>query len=161
MSKTRTHEAMLDHEPKEMPMISLTFHLPEALPYIVHLRKTARCLRESLGISIQDTDDLELVIGELATNAVRHARGGDYSVTLEFLTHEASVTVVDSGAGWRTDTIPLPGSSRPDELSDDMAERIGGFGLPLVHSVSDHVEIHPNAISGTTVRVRKVLQSRN
>jgi anti-sigma regulatory factor (Ser/Thr protein kinase) len=34
-------------------------------------------------------------------------------------------------------------------------QRIGGFGLPLVHSIADKVDIQPNVPHGTVVRAVK------
>ncbi|RZM09157.1 MAG: ATP-binding protein [Pedobacter sp.] len=80
--------------------IGIAFNLPEAMPYISCLRKTICQLLKAAGISQQEIDDLEVVIGELATNAARHAQGGNYHVLFELQGNEALVTVTDNGVGF-------------------------------------------------------------
>lgn len=136
-------------------ILSLAFDLPEAVQYIAHLRRTALCFLEGMGISREDANDVELLLGELATNAVRHARGGSYHVDLEFFQDRAVVTVRDSGVGFSSDDLPPPGARPFDLLHPEGEARIGGFGLPLVHSIADSVDIQPNVPQGTVVRAEK------
>jgi anti-sigma regulatory factor (Ser/Thr protein kinase) len=135
--------------------LSLAFDLPEAVQYIAHLRRTALCFLEGMGISRDDANDVELLLGELATNAVRHARGGSYHVDLEFYEDRAIVTVSDNGVGFVKDDLLPPGVRPFDLLHPEGDQRIGGFGLPLVHSIADKVDIHPNVPQGTVVRAEK------
>ncbi len=136
-------------------ILSLAFDLPEAVQYIAHLRRTALCFLEGMGISRDDANDVELLLGELATNAVRHARGGSYHVDLDFYEDRAVVTVLDNGVGFAQDQLPPPGVRPFDLLHPGGDQRIGGFGLPLVHSIADKVEIQPNLPHGTVVRAEK------
>ncbi len=138
----------------------LTFDVPPSLSNIMHLRRTARCLLESLGLSRDNTDDVETLIGELCTNVVRHAHieNTNYRVSLEFPEDRVVVTVVDHGVGFVEDAILPPGALRPDGFSDDVEERIGGLGLPLIHALADHVEIRPTSPHGTTVRAEKSIR---
>jgi anti-sigma regulatory factor (Ser/Thr protein kinase) len=137
--------------------LSLAFDLPEAVQYIAHLRRTALCFLEGMGISRDDANDVELLLGELATNAVRHARGGSYRVDLEFYQDRAVITVSDNGIGFAKEELLPPGVRPYDQLhpEGDGDQRIGGFGLPLVHSIADSVEIQPNVPHGTVVRAEK------
>lgn len=136
-------------------ILSLAFDLPEAVQYIAHLRRTALCFLEGMGISRDDANDVELLLGELATNAVRHARGGSYHVDLEFFEDRAVVTVTDNGIGFEKENLPPPGARPFDILHSEGEARIGGFGLPLVHSIADTVDITPNSPHGTVVRAEK------
>jgi anti-sigma regulatory factor (Ser/Thr protein kinase) len=111
-----------------------------------------------VGVTPRAADDVEIVLGELATNAVTHARTADgYRVELEY--HPASrvvVTVADRGAGFPEDE-PLPaGTLRPGVWGDDEG-RIGGWGLPLARSLTERLEILPNEPQGTVVRAVKRL----
>jgi anti-sigma regulatory factor (Ser/Thr protein kinase) len=144
-----------DHSP-----LCLSFDVPPALSNITHLRRTARCLLESMGFSREDTDDVETLIGELSTNVVRHAQtdNGNYQVSLEFQEKCVIVTVVDQGAGFIEDAILPPGTVRPDTLLDDADDRFGGLGLPLIYALADHVEITPTEPHGTTVRAEKTIR---
>jgi len=112
---------------------------------------------ESLNVSRQDADDLEMIIGELATNAVLHAKGGDYHVSIELKNNQAIIRVVDNGVGFSPDALPAPGTARANPLSEDAYERIGGFGLPLVRYLADDIAFMVNPFRGMTVRVAKKL----
>ncbi len=138
----------------------LSFEVPPALSNITHLRKTARCLLESMEVSSQDTDDVETLIGELATNVVRHAQtdSGNYRVSLEFQETCVIITVTDQGAGFVEDAVLPPGTLRSDTLLEEGEERIGGLGLPLIYAIADHVEIKPTDPHGTTVRAEKIIR---
>lgn len=149
------------HHDSEAGAIRLSFDLPEAVPFIKHLRRTSRSLMDSFGLSAQDADDLELMIGELATNAARHAHCDNYRVTIELSPNQAKVTVTDRGEGFAPEQVLAPGALRPDTLSKTASERIGGFGLPLVMSLSDHVDIHRNQPRGMTICAEKRLHAEN
>jgi anti-sigma regulatory factor (Ser/Thr protein kinase) len=140
--------------------LCLSFDVPPALSNITHLRRTARCLLESLGLSRENTDDVETLIGELCTNVVRHAQtvNSNYKVSLEFYDECVIVTVIDHGVGFVEDAILPPGSLRPDTFVDGVEERIGGLGLPLIHAIADHVEIRPTTPHGTTIRAEKIIR---
>jgi len=151
-----------------LPVLRLSFDLPIGISYVTHLRRTARCLVEHLGISKSDADDIELVLGELATNVVRHAGGDGYRVEIEFCEDRATVTMIvtDRGDGLIPKDLPEPGSLRTDTLLAGVTtaiapaspdDRIGGFGFPLIRAVMDRVEIAPNAPQGTIVRAIKHL----
>lgn len=141
-------------------LLRLTLELPEGVSYITTLRKTACCLLDSVGIRQTDIEDIELLIGELATNAVLHAKGSDgYRVDVEVHSDRVVLTVVDRGQGFSAASIPAPGESRSDPQSQDHEERFGGWGLPLVYSIADQVQITPTQPHGTTVRAEKRLQS--
>jgi anti-sigma regulatory factor (Ser/Thr protein kinase) len=136
----------------ERCLMAVDFHLPEAVRYVAHLRKTVRCLCDGLNVSGQDSDEMETVIGELATNAIRHAHGGSYRVNLEFFGSRVVITVIDKGTGFDRNDSDSPGSPRLDSLAEDDSFRFGGFGLPLVYSIADRVAIEPNHPHGTIVR---------
>lgn len=139
-------------------LFGLTFNLPEAIPYITSLRNTVRCLLQDVGIRQQDIDDLESIIGELATNAVRHAKGGNYYVAIELRGDQVTVTVTDNGVGFIVEGIAEAGTSRPDEFSADEGSRIGGFGLMLIRSLCDDVDISDQKPHGTIVRLHKTVR---
>jgi anti-sigma regulatory factor (Ser/Thr protein kinase) len=143
--------------------LRLCLDLPSAPVYVTHLRRCVRCLLDSLCISREEAEDLELALAELAANAVMHSGGDSYHVDMEFVGTKVVMTVTDQGIGFPEDTsLPLPGPSRPlgrDVFENAAAEeRIGGFGLPLVRSIADHVEIERAQPRGTTVRAYKALR---
>jgi anti-sigma regulatory factor (Ser/Thr protein kinase) len=99
-----------------------------------------RALSGQFGIlSPEQANDLELIVSELVTNAVRHSRGGpDSSVKLsvERSNESLRVQVTDEGNGFTL-------APRPDPWEG------GGFGLFLVESLASNWGIESGP--GTTV----------
>jgi anti-sigma regulatory factor (Ser/Thr protein kinase) len=88
--------------------------------------------------------DLELACSEACANSVRHAYGpadATFSVHAEVLNAEIVLEVVDHGS-WR--------EPRGDQ---------GGWGLHVIRSVCDSVQIDPRR-DGTTVRMRRGLRAK-
>lgn len=150
---------VLPKEATEDHPFSLRFDISSDLANITHLRKTSRCLLESMGLSRENTDDVETLIGELSTNVVRHAhmQNNTYTVSLEFYEDRVIITVADQGVGFVEDAVLPPGTLRSDTLLNNQEERFGGMGLPLIHAIADYVEIQPNFPHGTTVRAEKTI----
>lgn len=138
-----------------MPMIiNLSLTLPEEAAHLPMLR---RVTRETLGfyhISPQEIDDIELIVGELATNAARHSGAEHYRVEIELSEAQVLVTVSDKGVGFDRGAVQEPGTERPDFFG---TERIGGLGLPLVEMLADSVEFSQGVPAGTVVRTLKIL----
>jgi anti-sigma regulatory factor (Ser/Thr protein kinase) len=133
------------------------------------LRRMSRDALCTSGVDPRDVDDLEVLIAELATNAIRHARAPSFRVDLELYEGLAIITVTDVGKGFERDRVPMPGSERWDtnlfggeqEAGDNglaVQPRIGGFGLPMVETLADHVEYLPAYPRGTVVRARRRVQ---
>lgn len=132
--------------------------MPGDVSSVQTLRRATRRFLVSGEVSEDDAGDIELIIGELATNALRHGPlGGDFSTHVELSPDTASVSVTDSGAGFSPEAAAQPGTVRPEVLDDAAEHRVGGFGLMLVRAVADSVTIdnHPN--DGTTVSATKML----
>jgi len=137
-------------------LLNLSLKLPEDYIHLPMVRRVTREVLGSFGVSKGDIDDIELLVGELATNAVRHARSDGYSLEIGLDGNRALVTVIDNGEGFDRSQIPAPGTARPDD--GDAEDRIGGWGLPLVEMIADEVEISTNEPRGTRVRAIKFLQ---
>jgi anti-sigma regulatory factor (Ser/Thr protein kinase) len=105
----------------------------------------------------RDKEDIETIVTELCTNVVRHARSTDgrYHLVVEYHREKAVITVEDKGIGFTPDTAAVAGTSRPDELAGGM--RIGGFGVPLVTALSDHIQFELILPQGTKVQAEKAL----
>jgi len=140
-------------------LLNLSLQLPEDYIHLPMVRRVTREVLASFGVGKGDIDDIELLVGELATNAVRHARSDGYSLEIGLDGDRALVTVIDNGEGFDRSRIPAPGTARPDGDADGDSEgRIGGWGIPLVEMIADEVEISPNEPHGTRVRAIKFLQ---
>lgn len=136
-------------------ILRLSLDLPEDESLTGMVRHLSRTVLGTLRVSPKDIDDLEYVIGELSTNAVRHAEDHSYSINLEVYPDKAVVTVTDRGKGFLFSDVGSPGTVRIDESG---AERIGGWGLPLVQMLADQVEFLRTEPHGTTVRAEKILR---
>jgi anti-sigma regulatory factor (Ser/Thr protein kinase) len=82
-------------------------------------------------------DDVGVIVSELATNCIRHARTG-FVVTVDNSRDALRVEVTDSGAG-----VPAVRSPGPREPS--------GRGLQLVQALSDEWGLAPGPRGGKTV----------
>ncbi|WP_326791591.1 ATP-binding protein [Streptomyces sp. NBC_00841] len=110
----------------------------------------------SWGVPEDLTERAELVVAELAANAVVHGRapGRDFRLALAF----------DLAAGrLRVEVTDARGESRPrippiDSESDLL--RPGGRGLALVAALADHWDCVPHPPSGKTVRAELTVSTR-
>lgn len=144
--------------------ILLSLQLPDEVAHIPMLRRVTRETLSSCNASPRDVDDLELLIGELASNAARHARSPHYRVDLELYDDLAVVTVTDAGSGFKREEVEEVGTERLDDgvgMDSFDGERFGGWGLPMVESLADSVEYLPANPHGTVVRAsRRFTSSR-
>ena len=136
--------------------IRLSLELPEDVAHVSMVRRVSREVLASYHAVNQDVDDIEVLVGELVTNAIRHAHASRYRVVLDLFDDHVVVSVIDDGVGFSRDNVPPPGTSRLDSAGE---ERIGGWGLPLIEMLADSVQFLSNDPQGTTVRVEKRLKT--
>lgn len=134
---------------------TLSLSLPEDLSHVALVRHVSRDVLGAFKVFPQDVDDIEALVGELATNAVCHAHGSVFDVEITLSDHLATVKVKDSGTGFVREHVPAPGTLR---LNEGNGDRIGGWGIPMVEMLADRVEYQPNYPHGTIVFVEKRLQ---
>jgi anti-sigma regulatory factor (Ser/Thr protein kinase) len=115
--------------------VTRTRHFPRRPESVVAAR---RFVTEALGqIDAQARDAVELMVSELATNAVQHARTA-FDLTIRCARGEVRVEVTDSSGG-----TPAMRSPAPDEPS--------GRGLQIVNMLSQEWGVERGAGSGKTV----------
>ncbi len=140
--------------------LHLSLHLSDDVSHIPMLRRVSREALCSCRVATRDVDDLELLVGELATNAVRHARSPSFRVDLELYDGLVVVTVTDAGRGFQRGEVPQPGTERLDDglgwrdAGEPDGMRFGGFGLPLVETLAEEVEYLSAYPHGTVVRAK-------
>src|SRR5690606_40582931 len=102
----------------------------------------------SWGVSQDLTERAELVVAELAANAVLHGRvaGRCFRLTLTFGPAAGRLRVEVSDARGDLPPLPRPRDTAPDPLST------GGRGLTLVTALADHWDCVPYPPSGKAVR---------
>lgn len=141
-------------------ILRLSLELPEDLAYIKITRILGRALLEHLQVDRTDVDDIEILVGELCSNVVRHAESHDdrYHVVLEYFSDHVKIMVQDRGPGFSFKEVPLAGTPRADFGG---GERVGGYGMTLIQSLSDRLEFHRTDPHGTTVCAEKKLRYRS
>ncbi|MEW2072080.1 ATP-binding protein [Streptomyces sp. NPDC013433] len=98
----------------------------------------------SRGASQELTERAELVVAELAANAVLHGRCFRLTLVLDSAASRLRVGVSDARGGLRP--LPRPTDTAPDPLPT------GGRGLTLITALADHWNCVPYPPSGKTVR---------
>lgn len=138
-------------------ILNLSLNLPDDGAFLPLTRQLGRCLLEYLRVIEEDVGDVEVIVGELASNVIRHAQSADgrFQLLLEYDAARVVVTVVDAGQGFTFRDVPEIGSPRPDM---DGGLRLGGFGLPILDALSDRLEFTRTDPHGTTVRAEKSLR---
>ena len=145
-----------------MQSCRLALDVPEDLAHLKTVRHAVREMLASVGVTQQDRDDVELLVGELATNVVRHANSGlAYHVEVEVKQDTVVIIVTDQGQGFIREKVALPGTLRAEKLVEGVIERFGGWGLPMVETLADRVDFLRHEPHGTKVRAEKQLQFRN
>ena len=140
-------------------ILRLSLELPEDLSYVRITRTLGRALLEHLQADRADIDDIEMLVGELCGNVIRHAQSvsGRFCVVLEYHNDHVLLMVKDKGQGFAFKDVPAVGTTRAD-FNGQM--RIGGFGLKLVEGLADHLEFRRSDPQGTTVYAEKKLHYR-
>jgi len=138
-------------------ILRLSLELPEDLAYIKITRLLGRALLEHLQVDPTDINDVEILVGELCSNVLRHAQGHGalFHVVLEYFSDHVGIMVQDRGQGFSFKDVPLAGTSRADFGG---GERIGGYGMRLIEQLSDHLEFRRTDPHGTTVCAKKKLR---
>ncbi|MFI9255174.1 ATP-binding protein [Streptomyces sp. NPDC053069] len=94
-------------------------------------RQVSRRFVHQLAPPVDDrsAQDVDLVVTELVTNAVRHARGTTCVLSLDARPDAVEVTVLDSD--------PEP----PRPRKPDFSGRLGGFGWPMIRRLARKVTV--------------------
>ena len=93
-------------------------------------------------------ESLVLAVAEACNNAILHADGDDFTVTVAVEDGRAVVTVADQGAGF----VPPSSPRMPGPFAT------GHRGLALMQALVDDVDVVSDA-AGTTVMLAQTLQA--
>lgn len=110
-------------------LVRFALDLPDDTVSVPLCRHAARVVLECLRIAPDRRYEIELALGEAATNVVRHAyphRGHQYRVELEISDNKVCLIVLDQGRGFARAAVP-----DPDE------EQLGGRGIQLIEQIAD------------------------
>ena len=110
-------------------LVRFALDLPDDAVSVPLCRHAARVILEQLKIAPDRRYEIELALGEAATNVVRHAYphpGHQYRVELEISEKRVCLTVLDQGQGFARDAVP-----------DPEEEQLGGRGIQLIEQIAD------------------------
>lgn len=123
-------------------IIRMLLDLPAEAAHVSLCRGLTQTLLTEMGVVKEDVDTVELIVGEICANAVKHAYthpGERYEVQLDFGKDQALVTVRDHGKG-----------ADPKLFYRDPLEfREGGRGILLVQAMADRFDYIVD--NGTTI----------
>lgn len=107
--------------------------VPAARAFVAHALRSA-------GAPADVVERLVLAVAEACNNAIFHAHGPVFAVSVAVTRDIASVTVADTGAGF----------DPPEHPPMPAPEATGKRGLPLMRALVDHVAV-ASGTGGTTV----------
>jgi anti-sigma regulatory factor (Ser/Thr protein kinase) len=128
--------------------------VPSRLEYVHPIQVFIGQLVQQLGFCQARIYDIELILDEVCSNAIEHGSESPASgidLTLIFDSGKLEIHVRDKGNRMRDNWLA---TGRLDEVSQKMtpdSER--GHGIYLTEKLSDYLEIWPNSLGGTDVRV--------
>jgi anti-sigma regulatory factor (Ser/Thr protein kinase) len=132
----------------------IEFKFPSQFTYIQPIQAFIGKLTEQLGFCQTHIYNVQLIIDELCSNAIEHGSQmstSDIELQLLIDSDQLEILIRDKGKenqqNWLT-------TGRVDEVRRDMApDRVRGHGLYIANELADHLEMHPNSLGGTDVRV--------
>jgi serine/threonine-protein kinase RsbW len=127
----------------------MELRIPGRPEFVRVVRKTAGTLAHQLSFTVADAHDIELAVGEACNNAIEHGRadpGEEIVVRLGVEPDRLVVEVIDQGEGFD-----------PEEAEQGVVdgETVGGFGIIVMRSIMDEVDIRCDPKTGTCVRMIK------
>ena len=118
-------------------------------------QRSARQSAETLGFGSTETEEVVLVVAELATNIVKHAGHGVLSITPQQVGEQMGIEIIALDQG--------PGISDVEQCMVDGYSTSGGlgYGLGTVNRLMDEVEINSSAGTGTHIVCRRWLRDQS
>ncbi len=139
----------------------VTLTLPMLPDMEIAASKTVTALAEFMEMSADRIDEVRMAVLEACINAFEHSRSEDGKVLLTFSVvgtesepEKLRIRIEDSGVGFK------PGDVEEPNIQDKLkAESKRGWGLKIIRSLMDEVDIHSNS-DGTTVIMSKYRADR-
>lgn len=125
----------------------LTWDLPAEAEHVRLCRQIVCLTLQHLKAEERDIEEIEVALGELCTNVIRHARmtpGSNYQVELDLSEGKALITVSDQGIGFE-----------PAITEEPTPTESGGLGLWIVEQLTDRLEFESVEGRGTTIRAER------
>jgi len=139
------------------PFDFIEMKVPAKPEYVGVIRLSISGIANRMGFSYEEIEDLKVSVSEAITNAVTHAYEDEGEVTVGFGVYEDRLEVMVANHGGSFDLKDIKNGTGPyqDNVSVENL-REGGFGLYLINSLMDKVEI--NNEFGVIVLMTKFLQ---
>lgn len=136
-------------------MDSIKLTLPTKPEYVSLARLTIASVANNMGFSIEDVEDLKVAVSEACTNALNHSVSPERTYDLTYIIGEKQLvfTVTDMGVGFEPELVAMPGNNG-EKICD-------GFGLFIIKTLMDTVEITSERGAGTSITMVKNLSSTN
>ena len=133
---------------------------PAKPEYVGVIRLSTSGIASRMGFTYEDIEDLKICISEAVTNVVNHAYedkdNGEVTIGFGVYEDRLEVMVADHGGSFNLNEVKTKiGPYDSDESVENLRE--GGFGLFLINTLMDKVEINNN--SGVIVLMTKYLEN--
>lgn len=128
---------------------NICISVPSKPEYVSVVRMTSSVIANKMGFNIEDIDDIKVAVGEACNNAVLHGHN-DNNFKVEFTISDDKfiIEVKDEGKGFSIDKCPSPDICNPKE---------SGFGIFIIKSLMDNVEVESSPEKGTVIKMVKFL----
>ena len=130
----------------------LVRRFPRAVASLPALVSFVREFYDARGLDPGQAFDVDLVLEELFTNMVRHARGGRPEIEVGLSHDDGEVTLRlrdEEVEPWNPDAAPAPDLTRPT-----YERRAGGLGLYLVRIITRELRFeHDAGVTTVTARI--------
>lgn len=132
---------------------TVTLTLPDKPEYISLARMSAAAMANFIHMDYDEIQDIKVALSEACTNAVRHGctNSDHYDVTLTIEDDALIITVSDNGNGYDFSQVPEP----------VIGDQIGGFGMHIIRSLMDSMDIESAQGKGTSITLQKNKRAGN
>ena len=139
-----------------MAKADIKLKIPSAVFYIEPIRAFIGNLANNLGFSRKRVADIQLVLDEICSNAIRHGSVDatvDVKLQIRIAPHSLEILVRDTGSPHRGQKSWLTHERLAEIEANRSPSSESGHGIFIAKSLADTYEMHPNSAGGTDVRV--------
>ena len=116
---------------------------PAKADYVGVARLTISGIANRMGFSYEDIEDLKVAVSEAISNVVAHAYDDGGEVTIGFGVYEDRLEIMVADHGGSFNLNDIKGEIGPYKQTEAVESlREGGFGLFLINTLMDKVEIN-------------------
>ncbi len=115
------------------------------------VRMTASSIANRIGFNIEEVDDVKIAISEACTNVIKHSRVDTFDLLFAQGNNFLEIEIKDQGTGYNVSNLKEP---------DLCGEREnGGLGIFIIKMLMDEVVIDSSSDRGTTIYMKKLMES--